>query len=121
MPTTPVSPTLVKIATVRFTEGEYARLQLAATNRGLSVSELIRRAVFKREFPPPLPALMDMEGISQLRRLGVNLNQGVRTMAQWQRASEGDKKATWVALRATFAELAKTVEALATQITERRP
>jgi ABC-type antimicrobial peptide transport system permease subunit len=118
MTTTPVAPTLTRIASVRFTDAEYSRLQLAAEDRGLSVSQLLRRAALQRDLPPPLPPRMDLEAVSQLRRLGVNLNQAVRVLAQWKRTAPEDKKATWETVRVGYSDLRSLVVVLAARITE---
>jgi hypothetical protein len=112
MTTTPISPTLTRIATVRFSDDEYARLQVAAEDRGIPVSALIRRATLKRDIPAPLSPRMDMEAITQLRRIGVNLNQCVRLMSAWRRVTSNDKKDYWSEWRLRTLELRGLLDTL---------
>jgi len=113
-----VAPTRTAIATVRFDPAEYARLQLAAEERGVAVSELIRRACLKQELPAALPPRMDSEAVGQLRRIGVNLNQSVRLMAAWRRAAAAEKKDAWKRWQETAEELRTMVAELATKLVQ---
>jgi len=109
----PVSPTRTAVATVRFEPSEYDRLQLAARERGISVSELIRRSALKRDLPAALPPRLDSETVGQLRRIGVNLNQSVRLMAAWRRAAAEQKREGWKRYQESAEELRTLVAALA--------
>jgi hypothetical protein len=111
-----VAPTRTAVATVRFDPSEYARLQLAAEERGVSVSELIRRVCLKRELPPSLPPRLDSEAVGQLRKLGVLLNQSVRLMAAWKRAAAEDKKNGWRRWQETTVDLRTMVADLAARL-----
>jgi hypothetical protein len=119
MPSTPICPTLTRIASVRFSEDEYARLQLAAEDRSLSVSDLIRRAALKRELPAPHPPTIDLAAVMQLRRIGTNLNQSVRIIAAWKRSAKEDRKEHWERWRLTAAELRTLCDALVRRLAER--
>ena len=52
---------------MRFTEGEYARLQLAAADRGVSISDLLRKAALEADLPAPVPSLLDADAVTELR------------------------------------------------------
>ena len=95
MPTKPNAPSRTRIATVRFEPGEYSRLEAAAAERGLSVSEIIRRASLGRVLPEQRTPQMDAETITELRRIGVNLNQSVSHFNRWSKVAKEDKSAQW--------------------------
>ncbi len=75
-----------KLPPIRVTEAELADLQLQAERAGLSLTELVRqRATGGRV--TPRRGLADAQLLSELNRIGVNLNQIARTL---NRGKDGD-------------------------------
>lgn len=75
-----------KLPPIRFTEAELADLRLQADRAGLSVTELVRQRAMKGKAVTK-PGLADAQLLSELNRIGVNLNQIAR---QVNRASGRD-------------------------------
>ena len=113
MPKPAVNPTLTKIATVRFAPSEYARLSVVADERGISVSELIRRMSLGRVLPDPRTPRIDAECITELRRIGVNVNQMTHSFNRWQKVAAEEKKSVWAKWLREFAELTTKIDAIA--------
>ena len=69
---------------VRCTEGEYARIVSKAAQAGLTQSEYIRRMALDGQVVIR-QGKTDFETASQLRRIGVNINQAMRAFHQYKR------------------------------------
>ena len=63
-----------KLPPIRFTEAELADLRLQADRAGLSVTELVRSRAMTGKVTPRR-GLADAQLLSELNRIGVNLNQ----------------------------------------------
>ena len=63
-----------KLPPIRLTEAELANLHLQADRAGLSVTELVRQRVTSGKVTPKR-GLADAALLSELNRIGVNLNQ----------------------------------------------
>lgn len=107
---------LGRVTTVRFSDSEYARIRLAASDRGLSISELIRSVALGMDLPGPLPAALDSDAVSELRRIGVNLNQTTKMLTAWRTLSEDDKRTAWTRHRDTVVRLREHVDELARRL-----
>ncbi|MGK7875441.1 MAG: plasmid mobilization relaxosome protein MobC [Xenococcaceae cyanobacterium] len=66
---------------IRLSDSEYHQIQAKAKQLGISMSEFVRRAAFRRELPQPLPQI-NIDTYSELgqiklelNRMGINLNQ----------------------------------------------
>ncbi len=66
---------------ILLSESEYQLIQSKAKQLGISMSEFVRRAAFRREIPQPLPPI-NLDAYRQLGqiklelyRMGINLNQ----------------------------------------------
>ncbi|NEO33814.1 MAG: MobC family plasmid mobilization relaxosome protein [Symploca sp. SIO3C6] len=66
---------------IRLSDSEYNQIQTKAEQLGISMSEFVRRAAFRRELPQPLPQI-NLDAYSELgqiklelNRMGINLNQ----------------------------------------------
>jgi hypothetical protein len=70
---------------VRLTADELAAVVAQATGSGLTTSELVRRRLFGRRLPRPVPQL-NRQAWSWLGPLAANLNQYVRAIHQGQAA-----------------------------------
>jgi hypothetical protein len=73
------------LPSVRVRPDELARIQAHAALLGISITELIRRAVLKRRLPSPIPPL-NREAWRKLGPLAGNLNQYVKAIHQGQAA-----------------------------------
>ena len=69
---------------VRCTEGEYARIVSRAAQAGLTQSEYVRRMALDGEVVIR-QSTSDFEVANQLRRIGVNINQAMRSFHQSDR------------------------------------
>ena len=69
---------------VRCTEGEYARIVSKAAQAGLTQSEYIRRMALHGKVIVR-QGKTDFETASQLRKIGVNINQAMRAFHQYKR------------------------------------
>jgi hypothetical protein len=66
-----------KLPPIRLTEAELADLHLQAERAGLSVTELVRQRATSGKVTPKR-GLVDAQLLSELNRVGVNLNQIAR-------------------------------------------
>lgn len=79
-----VSQKREKRITLRLTEDEYNLLTQLASERGITVSELVRRKLFRQRLPQPSPLKLlskvkECKRLSyELNRIGNNLNQVAR-------------------------------------------
>ena len=68
-----------KLPPIRLTEAELADLHLQAERAGLSVTELVRQRATSGKVTPKR-GLADAQLLSELNRVGVNLNQIARAL-----------------------------------------
>jgi len=68
-----------KLPPIRLTEAEFADLHLQADRAGLSVTELVRQRATAGKVTPKR-GLADAQLLSEINRIGVNLNQIARTL-----------------------------------------
>lgn len=61
--------------TIRLTEKEQERLERAAEVCGVTPAALIRNKLFKGRFPEAKTPRIDLKAYSELKKIGVNLNQ----------------------------------------------
>ncbi len=73
------------LPSVRLTANDRAAVDADAERLGLTVSELVRRRLLRRQLPRPVPAI-NREAWSRLGPLAANLNQYVRAIHQGQAA-----------------------------------
>lgn len=116
MPTMPRNPSRSRITTVRLRPDEHARFLAAAAETGQSVSEIIRRTALGRVLPPPRPPQVDSEMVTQLRRIGVNLNQAVAHFNRWNTIDKSEKAAQWKLWRTNIEELGRRLDDLSRRL-----
>lgn len=75
----PLERRSAKLPPIRLTEAELADLHLQADRAGLSITELVRQRAVSGKVTPKL-GLADAQLLSELNRVGVNLNQIARTL-----------------------------------------
>lgn len=68
-----------KLPPIRLTEAELADLETQAGHAGLSLTELVRQRATSGQVTPKR-GLADAQLLSELNRIGVNLNQIARTL-----------------------------------------
>lgn len=116
MPTLSRHPSRTRIASVRFEPAEYRRLQEAALERGLSLSEILRRASLDRDLPEQRAPLMDALTILELRHIGVNLNQAVAHFHRWSNCTAKEKQATWTSWKESLVALVCRLDELSRRL-----
>ena len=107
---------LCEILTVRVTEDEGARLRLAADDRGVSRSALVRSIALGCELLAPRPARLDVEAVTSLRKIGSNLNQAVRVLNSWVRVRPEEKQTTLLNLITNIEALRERLDGLAREL-----
>ena len=63
---------------LRLTDAEYASLRVAASTAGLSVSDFVRSRAMSYQLRSPRSSSVDPALVSELNRIGVNVNQLAR-------------------------------------------
>ena len=112
----PITPSLTRIATIRFHPEEYASLVSEANLRGISLSDLIRRAVLGIEFPAQRIPRVDARMVSEMSRIGSNLNQSVHAFNRWEFTEVVERKDLWQRWKVGLRELAATLKILETRL-----
>lgn len=116
MPTAPRNPSRTRIATIRLKPAEYDMLQADGDERGISLSEHIRRTSLGRPLPPQRLPQVDAEMVTELRRIGVNLNQAVAHFNRWGSIDKTEKAEQWKLWRTNIAELSRRLDELSRQL-----
>ncbi len=116
MPTTPRNPSRSRVATVRLKPSEYDMLQADGDERGISLSEHIRRTSLGRALPPQRPPQVDAAMVTELRRIGVNLNQAVAHFNRWAAIDRAEKADQWKLWRMNIAELGRKLDDLSRRL-----
>lgn len=70
----------VQPVTIRFTRDEYRRIKEGAQSCVLSPANWMRHKVFTGKFPLPRVSPIEVALYQELRRIGVNLNQGTHQL-----------------------------------------
>ena len=79
----PLERRSAKLPPIRVTEAELALVHLQADRAGLSVTELVRQRTFAGKLAPRR-GMADAQLLSELNRIGVNLNQIARALNRGQ-------------------------------------
>lgn len=106
---------LTFVTTVRLTQAEHQRLQVAAAERGISLSALIRLAINRATIPEPRPPRIDLEAVMQLRRIGNLLNQYLRILHRELTRHNGKE---WLDTIFRFRDQTKALRALVDELKE---
>jgi hypothetical protein len=72
----------VQPVTIRFTRDEYRRISESAQASVLSPANWMRHKVFTGKFPVPKTSPIEVSLYQELKRIGVNLNQGTHKLNQ---------------------------------------
>ena len=109
-------PSRSRIASVRFNPLDYRRLSAAAIDRGISLSEMIRRASLGLALPEQRTPQIDAQTLLELRRIGVNLNQGIAHFHRWAKSTAIEKQVTWVNWKMSLVALVCRLDDLARRL-----
>lgn len=103
-----------KRITLRLTEEEYRLLKDLALERGITVSDLIRKRIFRERLPQPAP-LKFLGKIDECRRLAYELNRIGVNLNQIARKVNKDKGIDLLTLEALL-RIEKELELLAHKV-----
>lgn len=79
-PKTDEEKKLSKVVLFRVTDSEMSQLETASEACGQTIGQLVRVKVFKGKFPQPVLPKTDQRTVIELNKIGVNINQAVRTL-----------------------------------------